>query len=258
MRGRGSAAFVARLIVRCSVLLLAWGCAAPSQHVQAPPDLRQSAEMLAQAGPPEPPAAYRFGYGDVVEVRFLDPNQAGFNATVTVRPDGRISLLGIDEMAVVGMTPAALDSAITTAYSAVLNEPRVTVFVRQMGIQVLYMLGEVRVPGRVVMEPGMTVLEALAVAGGPTPKAELGNVMLLRRGLPGGIGGVMLDLAPHLKQQGLAAELAMPFVRPHDLIYVPKSKFASVTEFLGQVYSGSMPPLDVYLRLLYVEQLRGR
>ena len=193
---------------------------------------------------------YQLGFGDVIEVKFFRNTQ--FNETVTVRPDGRISLQRVGDILVNGLTPTKLDSIITTAYAEFVREPDVTVFVREFGDYQVYVLGEVNHPGSYPVQRNMTVLQALASAGGHnTATAQLGSVMVLRRDYHGDISAFQVDLGKPLKTKSKQAIVLnnVP-VLPQDIIYVPKKFLASSTEFLAMVWAGLLPPVDMYLRAL--------
>jgi protein involved in polysaccharide export with SLBB domain len=193
------------------------------------------------AAPPE----YRIGTLDELEIRVRYHER--LNVIVKVRPDGRITLEDLGDFLVMGMTPAELDNAITAAYSEVIHEPEVTVFVRSFAGQSAYILGEVRNPGIVELRPKMTVLQALAAANGPSRTAKMSSVMMLRRDANGQIQARRLDLNNGAIKNADYEDL---YVQPEDIIFVPKTFIASVNNFLTQVYDGLFPPVDVYLRTL--------
>ncbi len=188
---------------------------------------------------------YRIGMLDQLEIRFTYHER--FNETVTVRPDGRITLEGSGDIFVAGLTPMELDRVVTEAYSKILQTAEVTVFVRSFGGLAIYVLGEVDQPGAFDLKPNLTVLQALALAGGPIRGAKLNSVVLLRRNPEGRLNATRLNLARGAISEA-AAEDAQVF--PQDVIFVPKTFIANVNEFLTQIYSGILPPLDSYLRVL--------
>lgn len=187
---------------------------------------------------------YLLGFGDVIEVKFF--NNDRFNETVTVRPDGRISLERVGDIIVSGMTPSKLDSIITSSYSAFLITPDVTVFVREFGGYNVYVLGEVDTPGGYPIERNMTILQALAVAGGPKDGAQLKSIMILRQGDAGKLTATKYDA-----KAGLAGLQNNFTIQPQDIIYVPRTFISSVSNFLDQIYDGLLPPLEAYLRAVY-------
>lgn len=194
---------------------------------------------------------YRLGFGDVVEVKFF--NNANFNETVAVRPDGRITMEKIGDIFVVGMTPSQLDTLITDAYAKFIRNPEVTVFVRQFGGYQVYVLGEVNTPGGYPIQRNMNLLQALAAAGGPKETAKLRSVMILRRGeKKEEINSFKVDLMKPMQVQG--SNYAVPedefYVQAQDVIYVPRTFIANASTFMKQIYDGLLPPLDIYLRIL--------
>ena len=215
------------------------------------PGVRDAASMSADSlsiavqgrGETETPE-YRLGFGDVIEVKFFNSDQ--FNETITVRPDGRISMEKIGELYVTDMTPAQLDNIITQKYSEVIKSPDVTVILREFGGHQMYVLGEVNNAGGYPVQRDMTLLQAIATAGGANNSAKLKNVMLLRRGMQGKVEAIKVDLSKPLK--GLVSNDL--YVQPQDIIYVPKTFVANASTFLGQVYDGLLPPIDTYMRAI--------
>jgi len=188
---------------------------------------------------------YRIGILDELEVRVRYHER--LNETVKVRPDGRITLENFEEVYVAGMTPAEFDQAITKAYAAVVHDPDVTVFVRGFAGLSVYVLGEVDKPGMVEMKPNMTALQAITVAGGPVRGAKLNSVMVLRRDGTGEYQADRLDLSRSAINQVQPQD---QYLRPQDLVYVPRTFISNVNDFLAQIYDGLFPPFDIYLRAL--------
>ncbi len=196
---------------------------------------------------------YRLGFGDVLEVKFFyNPR---FNETITVRPDGRIAMERIGEISIAGMTPMNLDSLITAKYSEFIQDPEVTVFVREFGGYQVYVLGEVNSPGGYPVQRSMTLLQALAAAGGTKDGAKLGNVMVLRRGVTGEVKAFKVDLKHSIKSSNGDIVEDDQFVQALDIVYVPKTFIASASTFLTQVYAGVIPPVDLYIQTLFWSRL---
>ncbi|MCB0258645.1 MAG: polysaccharide biosynthesis/export family protein [Calditrichaeota bacterium] len=236
---------MSRKKVLAPVLLLAglmWGsCAGPKQvsTVASIDSLSVAAAWHnSEAETPE----YRLGFGDVLDIRFF--NSAQFDQTVTVRPDGRISILRLGDVYVNGMTPSQLDSIITEKYAEIIIDPDITVIVREFGAYQVYVLGEVNRSGGIALRREMTLLQAIAAAGGPNNYAKLSSVMLLRRDGKGEVEAVRIDLTKSLSGE---APSDLP-VQAQDIIYLPKTFVASASVFMRQVYDGVLPPIDSYLR----------
>jgi polysaccharide export outer membrane protein len=100
--------------------------------------------------------------------------------SVPVRPDGKISLPLIGDLEVSGLTPRALQARLAKELDAYIHKPQVTVIVREVNSRKFYMIGEVERPGAYPLTPGMTVLDALATAGGFRDFAKMQQIYLLR------------------------------------------------------------------------------
>lgn len=188
---------------------------------------------------------YRIGILDELEIRVRYHER--LNGIVKVRPDGHITLEDLGDIYAAGMTPAELDSVITTAYSQIVHAPEVTVIVRSFAGLSVYVLGEVDRPGIVELKPRMTVLQAITAASGPIRGAKLSSVVLLRRDTAGALKASRLNLKQSAIKEGDYQDL---HVQPEDIVYVPKTFIANVNDFLTQVYDGLFPPFDIYLRAL--------
>lgn len=203
---------------------------------------------------PEEEPEYTLRYGDVVEVKFFYNPE--LNETVVVRPDGRITVPKMGDVRVVGLTPMQVDSLVTEGLSKSLREPEVSVIVRELGVQNVYVLGEVGAPGEYALTRGMTTLQALARAGGILNTAESKSVMLVRRDPTGRPVAQRLNLTGEALESGREVD---PSLEPLDIVYVPKTFIAQVDLFLDQHFAKLLPPLYLYLAgydVLYPE--RGR
>jgi len=190
------------------------------------------------------PTSYRLGYGDVIEVKFFHNGE--YNETIAVRPDGRISLQRIGDIDVIGMTPMALDDIITESYAEILVNPDVTVFVREFGGQEVYVLGEVDKPGMYSLVKGMTVLRAIAAAGGAKHSGKMNSIMLVRSDEDMRQAEVSrLDVSLSSLSDNIRNDLPL---KAYDIVYIPKTFVADVNDFISQLYDIILPPFDVWSR----------
>jgi len=123
-------------------------------------------------------ADYLIGPEDMLDISVW--KEPDFSRMVPVRPDGKISLPLLSDVKAAGLTPTQLATSITAMLRKYVTQPQVTVIVTQMNSQRVYVLGEVNRPGQVPLLPGMTVLQALASAGGFTQFAEQKEIYVLR------------------------------------------------------------------------------
>ena len=122
---------------------------------------------------------YRIGPGDVLSIEvWKDP---ALSRLVTVLPDGMISFPLIGELAAGDRTVAELKKEIESKISRFVPDSPLTVEVRQVNSLHIYVLGRVNAPGRVILTSNVTVLQALAIAGGPNAFANRGQIRILRQ-----------------------------------------------------------------------------
>ncbi len=100
--------------------------------------------------------------------------------SVPVRPDGKISLPLIGDMEVSGLTPRALQARLAKELDAYIHKPQVTVIVREVNSRKFYIIGQIERPGTYSFSAHMTVLDALATAGGFRDFAKVQQIYLLR------------------------------------------------------------------------------
>ena len=98
-----------------------------------------------------------------------------------------------------GLTPSQLATSIDKAYSNELRNPGAVVHLKNMPSRQIYVEGEVAKPGAFPLQPGMTAVQALALAGGVTVDSAPENTVLIRRDACGQSQGSQVDLAARSK-----------------------------------------------------------
>jgi polysaccharide export outer membrane protein len=146
--------------------------AAPNSS-SAPADKGTNAGKSAMSDP-----NYVIGAQDVLDINVWKEDQ--LTKSVPVRPDGKISLPLINDIQASGLTPIQLATQITESLKKFVTDPQVTVIVREINSQRVYLIGEVSRPGAYPLLPGMTVLQALSSAGGFTQFANLKKIYVMR------------------------------------------------------------------------------
>jgi len=139
--------------------------------------------VRAHAAPPaaaaEDVSGYRIGAGDILQIDIWKEPESS-TPSVTVRPDGNVTLCLLGELQVAGMKTPELQKLLGERYGKFIRDPRVTVFVREIHSQRVYVIGEVRREGAIRLEGPMTVLQALAESGGLTEWAKRRKIYILR------------------------------------------------------------------------------
>ncbi len=145
------------------------------------------------------------------------------SATVTVRPDGRISLPLVEDVQAADRYPADLSRDIEKALAKFIREPVVTVVVNGFqgsASEQIRIVGEASRPQAVAYRKNMTILDVMIQAGGLTDYAD-GNGAVLVRGAEGG-AQYSVRLKDLLKRGDISANVE---VKPGDIIIVPQSWF---------------------------------
>lgn len=191
-----------------------------------------------QTQPVAPIEPYLLHVGDSLAIKFyFNPD---LNEEVIVRPDGMISLQLIGDVQAAGLTPTALAGNVTQKYTAELANPKVSVIVRQFAGQVVYVGGEVGKEGIVPLTGGLTLFQAIQVAGGFLDTAHEKQVILIRKGADGRPTGAAIDLRPVLKGEQPQDDVLL---QPFDVVFVPKSKIADIDVVVDQYMRRMLPPI---------------
>jgi polysaccharide biosynthesis/export protein len=156
---------------------------------------------------------YRLGPEDVIEVFvYKEPD---LSTTVTVRPDGRVSLPLAGELDATGKTANQLQQEIADHLQRYVSGPVVNVMVKQINSLKVSVLGEVRKPDVYRIKNRVTVLDAIAMAGGFTDLARPNRVVVLRN-TPSGQQRIKINV-----NQVVADSSSHPFyLEPMDTVYV--------------------------------------
>lgn len=137
--------------------------------------------------------------------------------TVPVRPDGKISLPLIGPVMASGLTPTQLQASITRELENYLSHPGVTVIVHEVKSQRFVVVGQVAKPGGYELQTPMTVLDAIAGAGGPLEYAKLKSIYVLRTG-PNGPIRLPFNYKDAIKGKNLGQNVRL---QSHDTVVVP-------------------------------------
>jgi polysaccharide export outer membrane protein len=244
------------------VILVSLGACGPSAYTDvdltremqpgAETELSPAAESFADPGDAAADAAiYRIGAGDVLEVVFFShPEQ---NRFVTVRPDGRITLPYVGEIVARGMEPAALSDEIETLYAEVLVDPHVDVLMSQMGGR-FYILGEVKLAGEYEYDRPITIMQAVAKAGGYTESARLTNFVLIRDDGEGGRYAAILNMREYMSSQDKYGDI---YVQPEDIVWVPKDNISRWDNATGKALEGVLKAQDVIIKTMGIADFQN-
>lgn len=187
-----------------AALVLA-GC--QPQIPPAPPD---SARMAASAG---------LGPGDALDIRVFDEDR--FGGEFQVGDDGAIDFPMVGSIAVRGKTKDEVARLIEQKLAdGYLNNPQVSVQVKQRGNREVSVLGQVNEAGSIDYRDGLSIVQAVSLAGGLSAFAAPARVKVTRRT---GVGEetVTFEVSLPAIVNGKAEDLVL---RPGDIVFVPESR----------------------------------
>ena len=140
--------------------------------------LASSVPMGAGAAPPAD-VSYTVKPGDTLLISvWKEPDLQG---PVLVRPDGQFSFPLAGQMDARNKSVMELQTELTAKLKKFISDPVVTVSIQEIKGNKVYVIGQVQKPGDFVVNPRVDVMQALSMAGGTTPFAALGDIMILRR-----------------------------------------------------------------------------
>ena len=212
-------------------VLLFLGCGSATQAKQEralPATGNVAAKRVAAANDGDRPAPaernprYQICRDDVLLLSF--PLSPELNQKVIVQPDGFVSLQSVGSLYVAGLTLPGVAEAVKKAYAKTLHDPIVDVDLADFQKPFFTVLGQVGRPGQYDLRYDITVTQAVAVAGGFTPKAK--TQVFLYRAISANWAEVReLKLRDILQGKNISEDLHL---RPGDMLYVPE-KF--ITKF---------------------------
>jgi len=183
--------------------------------------------------PPEPISA--LGPGDEIRVKFR--YWPDLNETQRIRPDGKITLLMVDDVQAAGLTPMELDANLTKLYADHIRDPNISVIAVNFVKMAVYVGGDVREPDYVNLIPGMTVLQAIHSVGGFMKKtAQYDNVIVVRLA-----NGKQYATSVDIKRALSVYETDPFYLAPGDVVFVPRTKIDAVNQWIEQNIENIVP-----------------
>ncbi len=188
---------------------------------------------------------YYIEMGDIIELDVW--RVPDLTRTVTVRPDGRISLPLVGDMEVVGMSLVELREHLTKKYSEYILNPQISISVRQFGGRKFIILGEVGGPGVYRYQQDISLIEGIALAGGFTEKAKKGKVMIIRGDVKKHPQVKMISAnVENLLKKGMLTENLT--IMPNDIIYVGKDLLTDYNDIIQNLIQPTMnTAVDYYV-----------
>lgn len=146
-------------------------------------DTDQKSPTPAAAAQAPPPAVieedYTIGPGDVLNIAVWENED--LTLPLAVLPDGTISFPLIGTVSVAERTVNEIKKEIEEKLTPYIPDPVLSLWVYQVNSMIVYVIGRVNRPGDFKLNSNITVLQALAMAGGLNPFAERGNIKIFRK-----------------------------------------------------------------------------
>lgn len=170
---------------------------------------------------------YRLQPSDVVLVQYRYTPE--YNVTATVRPDGFITLPIVGEVRIAGLTVADARRAIVQQASVRLRDPEITVEIKDFQKPRFVVGGQVGQPGQFELRGRVTVLEAIAIAGGLKTSAKHSQVVLFRRYDEERALTRVINAKALARPDGIAED---PVLVPGDFLFVPQNRISKIERFV--------------------------
>lgn len=217
--------------------LLCLAAAGLSAQQNAAPSSADPATVSAAAQNPqvlERNARYRVRKGDSLEAEF--PLTPELNQTLTVQPDGFVTLKEVGSVAVEGLTVPEVADRLRSAYAPVLHDPRIAVILKDFEKPYFIAAGQVAKPGKYELRSDLTLTQAVAIAGGFNDKARHSQVVLFRPGPSGLYRAQVVNVKKLLAARDLNEDILL---QPGDVLYVPQSAYSRIRPYIPLTSMGA-------------------
>jgi polysaccharide export outer membrane protein len=209
-------------------------------------------DFLVDTGPPVQENQYIVAQGDRLDVVFFIHRDLT-TRDLLVRSDGRITLPYVGDVMAAGHTPSQLDSVLTDRFAEVLRDPNLSVIVKNPAEKTVYVLGEVTRPGGYNYDTSISVLQAVAKAGGFDRGAKRNHTLVIRREGTDRIVGVEVNLAAVTSGYQVGYDF---WLKNYDIVYVPKTRLESAADLMQTVDDILSPPVNLIFRGWQIQVLQ--
>lgn len=184
---------------------------------------------------------YRLEAGDRVALHFLFNEE--LNDEILVAPDGNVSLRMVGNVAFAGHTIPELDETLTQKYDEHIAIPDLTVSLKSVSTQRVFVGGEVNLPGVYEADGGLTLTQAIFMAGGYKSSGKISSVVVLRDMGDPVLDYYIVDVGTDLSTLSNFQDLRL---RGRDIVFVPQSNVGSINQFLNLHLKGLKEILSVF------------
>lgn len=181
LRARVTGALQVRLAIRAWLVLLAVASVISPVAAQSPTtsaSTAPAAPLATAAGGVVLPPDYLIGPDDVLSIVVW--REKDLSVDVMVRPDGRITLPLVNDVVAQGLSPETLRARLAEAFEKFIEEPSVTVVVKQINSRKVFITGMVGRGGAYNITGPTTVLQLISMAGGLQDFAKSKEIVIMR------------------------------------------------------------------------------
>ena len=185
-------------------------------------------------------SSYLLGPEDIIRVVVWEnPDMSG---EFKVDPAGNITQLILGDIKVEGLTIVELEKILYEKLSKYIETPKITITILGYFSKKVYILGEVRQPGKFpIGGEYITIREAVLKAGLPTKNADLKRVKIITPGKPQPVTKI-INLYNILYKGNMEKDIKLD---SGDIVYVPMALVPRITDTLGQISSPFMQYLSL-------------
>ncbi|MCK5231480.1 MAG: polysaccharide biosynthesis/export family protein, partial [Desulfobulbaceae bacterium] len=162
----------------------------------------------------------------------------GQSKLTTIRPDGYISFPIIEDIKAAGITLPRLRKIASDEYGKLIDNLTVSLILKVMKANLVYVMGEVKNPNFYLMEGPTTVTQVLATAGGVLDTAQKRTILVISRDKERRPWGRLVNLKKIIKQGNISRDITL---NQYDIVYVPKSAIARADLWVDQYINQIVP-----------------
>jgi polysaccharide biosynthesis/export protein len=228
-----------RLTIACVAVALLASTSALAQVATTPPSVASSGTDAAgvnKLGFSDRHPRSLMRPGDLFDITFEYTPE--FNQTVTVQPDGYVTLRDVGDLYVAGSPGPDVTQKLKDAYGKILNKPMISILLKDFEKPYFIADGQVGHPGKYELRGDTTVIQAVAMAGGFLTSAKHSDVILFRRVSDEWVESKVLDVKKMETTHDLSEDMHL---RPGDMVFVPKSKIAKIQPYLPSTSFSMIP-----------------
>ncbi len=179
---------------------------------------------------------YRIQPGDVMQIKFFKSTQ--LNQSAPVGPDGGIFLPLIGRVDVLNRTIQDVNQELLERYDKEMIDPQITLSISQYSGMLVYVGGEVTIPGVQQYRGGLTLVQAVMNAGGFAPSSRIKEVVLIRNSPDHKPVGTIVNVKEVLRAGNFTKDVPLA---PADVIFVPRKRISNLNLFVDQYLTKNIP-----------------